>query len=161
MMKSTTLFYIFSILLLALLFSCKSDPKVEQTETPPTEESNPKIAGNNPSPKSTLTLVTFYDFNAQRSYMDYRRVKIKESSGDIVRDAVATYLGQNRIGNDLNRFKLDQIKMENGTATFMISGLSKVKNHKSKDLFKIGLDSTIIYNYPNKKFKIEVNGQTL
>lgn len=145
------------------LFQCKNEPKATAPTPETTEVTEPgeKIGGTNPLPQKNLTLITFYDFNAQRSFMDYRRVKIKESSGDAVRDAVNTFLRQHRVGGNLNKFRLDRIKMENDLSIFMISGLSKLKNDEFKPLFKTALDSTIIYNYPNKKFKVIVNGETL
>ena len=159
-MKYTITPIIFFCLLL-MVFGCKNDTPQEKSADPVTEKNDEKVAGTNPLPKSTVTLVTFYDFNAQRSYMDYRRIKIKSEGGDPVRDAVNAFLRQNRIGPDLTRFKLDQIMVEDGVSIFKISGLSKLKDNEYKPLFKTALDSTIIYNYPNKPFKVVVNDEEI
>ena len=96
-----------------------------------------------------------YDFNKQLARLEYRAIKIEESSGDPIKDLINTFLVHNSIVEAPMDLTLNQLIEDEGKALISLIGDAHFANEQDSLLFWEALDITLARNYKHHDFAFE------
>jgi hypothetical protein len=107
---------------------------------------------------STSKFIMIYDYDSEFSKLQYRTVKIKNPTGDYLRDALQAFIDNNHFLEPSDDVRFEKSEKEDEYTTLYFSGLKNTKAQKDKSVFfKKALELTIARNFQGNHFRVVLN----
>lgn len=102
------------------------------------------------------SIAMIYDYNTAQTRLEYRAIKVENSTGDPIHDVVNAFLHHSSILTKKSSLSLAQLKKEAGNVVFSFTGQPHFANPEDRKLFWEALDITLARNCKHQNFSIEL-----
>lgn len=102
-----------------------------------------------------------YNINKQNQTLVYKAVKVEESSGNPMRDALNIFFEENNIANYYDHMRLESISQQGEKTVYSFSGKPKFQNSADSAIFWKALDITIARNTDDLNYIIEMKEEDI
>lgn len=142
--------YISLLVISSLLFAC-SPEQDQDLSSPEVVYAQSTVFASTPE-----SFAMIYDYNTAQTRLEYRAIKVENSTGDPIHDVVNTFLHHSSILTKQSSLSLAKLKKEAGKLVFSFVGQAQFARPEDGKLFWEALDITLARNCKHHNFSIEL-----
>ncbi len=106
-------------------------------------------------------IAMIYNIDKQNQTLIYKAVKVEESSGNPMRDALNVFFEENNISDYYDQMRLKSISKKDNKTVYSFTGKPKFQSSADSAIFWKALDITIARNSENLDYIVEMKEEDL
>ena len=104
--------------------------------------------------KNQQDIAFIYDYDINKKRLEYRAVKLEESSGDPLKDAIYSLCRHTHLDVDFQELDFNRQMTEDQITQILLAGKPSYQSAKDSSLFLQALDMTIAKHHDNLDYQI-------